>query len=343
MIGIFDIVKFILSFLVISIHVEPLASINPNIDFLINNSICRIAVPIFFSIAGFLFYNKITNKKSDYKLYFKKYIKRIIIMYLFWSLVYFIPYFYQNPSTGRLIKFIPHLLIHGVYSQLWYLLSLIEAIFLFYYLNKKKGLKFTFVFSLILYCIGLVLVPYYNLIGKEIETLPIIGGIVRIIIDKLGVKVLGRNGLLFGLFFFTLGAYLTKSKKMDRIKVNLGIIVSLILIIAETFLIKSVGGQYYGLQVSLILITYFSMRYMIQFDNSRLEKINTKFYRSMSILIYLIHEWIHFLYEIIVPENSIFSNSLISYFVICMISILLSYSFYKLSNTKRFSILKKVY
>ena len=60
----FDIAKFILSFLVACIHVDAFISINSDLNFYFNNTIARLAVPLFFTISGFLIFKKLNSMKK---------------------------------------------------------------------------------------------------------------------------------------------------------------------------------------------------------------------------------------------------------------------------------------
>lgn len=83
----FDITKFIASIFVISIHTHPLSNYNKYYDFIITQIFARIAVPFFFSTAGFLFFSKLkyplkNNKEYNFKR-LKKYILNIIYIYIY--------------------------------------------------------------------------------------------------------------------------------------------------------------------------------------------------------------------------------------------------------------------
>ena len=76
---ILDIVKFILSIMVVAIHTE----LFPTVLF----PWLRIAIPLFFIISSFLLYEKIKLNKENKKEIIKKYIVRQLKYYLFWFIV----------------------------------------------------------------------------------------------------------------------------------------------------------------------------------------------------------------------------------------------------------------
>ena len=342
MIYIFDIIKLIMSFFVAATHLNPLESISPFANFYLVNCIWRIAVPIFFSIAGYLLYRKLIKDKENYNQIVLKYLKKIFIVYLIWSIIYYIPYSGGIISTRKIIKFIMNFFIKGVYSQLWYLQSLIIGVILSTFLSKKIGIRKTLLISFLLYTIGLATVPYFPILNKFFHFPTFIVKIINI----AGYKV-GRNGIFFGMFFITLGGYIEKYfKKSSTIKSIICLIISILLLIAETTLIRFCKGSYYGLQLSLVPVTFFSMNLMLNYNTFIQKQTDTNNIRKLSFLIYLIHEWISYVYtyfQNIITTNTIFQNSLIKYIIILLITIFLAEIIIYMSENKKFKFLKKVY
>ena len=342
MICIFDILKLIMSFFVAAVHINPLSSYSETLNFYLVNSLGRIPVPVFFTIAGYFLYKKIFSNPEICACFAKKYLKRIISVYVIWSFIYFIPYYMKNPSSTQILKFVPHLLLDGVYSQLWYMQALIIVVTLSVVLSNKIGINKTLIISLVLYTIGLILVPYLpileNILGNN--------NIVIIIADKLGKKI-GRNGLMFGMFFFTFGGFIYNSKRKPDFEIStIGLILSTALLFIETTIIKKIGGHYLGLQLSLIPLTYFLINFSLCLERKLKHKIDTKNIRILSFLIYLVHEWIDFLYCKIIKNvqlPSLFNNSIISYTCILSITIIISYTIIFLSRKENFNFLKKIY
>lgn len=125
-----DILKIVLAFLVIALHIFPvtkLGGIPGLISYEIASGITRIAVPTFFIISGYFLRNKLNDKT-----YLLKYAKRILLLYLVWQLIYLpdLIRFYKLAwfsKTDALLK-----LIYG-YWHLWYLLATVLAVGLLYF------------------------------------------------------------------------------------------------------------------------------------------------------------------------------------------------------------------
>lgn len=161
-------------------HENPsgLNKLNFFIQYLVSQELCRIAVPLFFIISGYLFFADCTADLGWFIVKWKRRIKTLLIPYLLWSIIGLISYFVmQNTSwatrffTRKLLKdytifeLIATLLWSPVPYQLWFLRYLILYVLLtplIYLICKKCDgvLVFLLVFS------SLVLVPifiYYRL------------------------------------------------------------------------------------------------------------------------------------------------------------------------------------
>ena len=76
---IFDLTKFILSFMIVGIHTKLLP--------MIIYPWARLAVPIFFIISSFLLFNKINYSKDNKRIIIKHFIIRLLKLYIFWFIV----------------------------------------------------------------------------------------------------------------------------------------------------------------------------------------------------------------------------------------------------------------
>ena len=117
-----DIMKFVMSFLVITIHVFVATGYTScPAGFYIVNTICRLAVPFFFLCSGYF-----CNVKS------LKTIKRLTILYIMWSLIYSV-----------IVKFdIVSFLFKGYVYHLWYMVYSIYGLLLIHFLTKKIDIRY---------------------------------------------------------------------------------------------------------------------------------------------------------------------------------------------------------
>lgn len=133
----FDVIKIILSFFVIALHVNVFTTSSIELRFL------RLAVPVFFIISGFFLQKSYATGGLE-KI--NKYIKKTLKLYLLYTLIYFpltLFAFYQSekPITHCLFAFIRNVIFVGENSYsypLWYLLALIYATIMIRFLIIKN-------------------------------------------------------------------------------------------------------------------------------------------------------------------------------------------------------------
>lgn len=215
--GSIDIVKFLMAILVIGIHTEPFQN-NIWLDrgFGI---ITRLCVPFFFIVSSYLFWNKPNQNLG-------RYIKRMLILYFIWTIIY-LPLYWNSIKNMSILSILRGLLWDGnLIHGLWFLLASIVGLLFTYGLSKKLNIRIVFIISIIFLIIGTVKSTYSTAVEQLTGiTLP----------DYLGF----RNGLFYAFPYFTLGMAVAKTDNLKKIKINrllIGFVISLLLLIAETFL-----------------------------------------------------------------------------------------------------------
>ena len=94
-INLFEILRFPLICMVVLIHIlqwdkkaDIMQSWYSNVLYFFQEAICRSAVPVFFIISGYLFFQNITEFKKDiYSSKVKSRIRTLLIPYLLWNLI----------------------------------------------------------------------------------------------------------------------------------------------------------------------------------------------------------------------------------------------------------------
>lgn len=191
-----DYLKLIMAFIVVGRHIG-------GGSYFIAFTCC--AVPTFFIISGFLVRD--SEKRKGRRASFDQVI-RIVKLYVIWSLIY-LPFWViglndRNLSLySEIIEYIQHFLFDGSYWHLWYLPSLAFAILFFYFIKRffKNNSKLIIGFSLLCYLIGLVGDSY----SEAFQRIPIINNMLN---SYRAMFLTTRNGLFYGLFFYSIGYYL---------------------------------------------------------------------------------------------------------------------------------------
>lgn len=172
-----DIMKFILSLMVVCIHTGVTSLMPAEIEKFFN-AIFNLAVPIFFVYSGYLFAYKNKMDKKDKLI---KYSKHIVKLYILWSLIYLpicIQIYFENGWSNN--QECLHNYSEGFFKlgqhpyswQLWYLWSLIFiSIVLYIFELLKLGDKVEILICFILFLLfpENQLVQKYMLIGSCME------------------------------------------------------------------------------------------------------------------------------------------------------------------------------
>lgn len=323
-----DLIKFFCSYLVCAIHITPFTGIDWSyagyFNYGIQHGIARVAVPFFFTSAGFLLFRKI-DINSINKERIKKYCYKMIFLLGVWSILLFM----------------------GNTTQLWYLGGTVIVIALLYVLLKKKVsfLKIGLIAGL-LYSIGLLLDSY--------------SGFLRIISQKTGLSFINdfvsffnedisrtlRLGLFSALIFFFMGVlFVYKTIKMKMWVSYAGLLFSVMILLVETFAIKHLSKPYdHNLFVSLIPATFF-----LFYIATHIQLKNRKIYktlRELGVLVFFTHLFVCKAMELIFKQINLYIGIDLSgllFVSVIILTTLLSIGIRALSHKKRFNVLKRLY
>lgn len=245
--------RLVAALMVIAIHTSPFHEVSKYISSGITGILTRVAVPFFFSLAGYFYMKKIKDEKN----YLKKYIYKILKIYIIWGIIYF-PYsfIYSSIKSERNIIFsiliyIRNIIFGGAHFHLWYLPALIFGIILFDILYKNVQMNMIKMLAVILYFIGLFGTSYYGLLRGNLKSVMDI---------YLNFFITTRNGLFMGFPFIVLGAELTKQNlnKYTYKRILINIIFFYFLLSLEAFVI-------FKMKISNILDTYILLPFLVYY------------------------------------------------------------------------------
>ena len=203
-----DIFRFISALLVIAIHTNPVADINPYLGYFFTEILPRVAVPFFFCVSGYFYIKKLNraNEKQEIIKIFKTTFLSYLKIYFFWSIVYLVcdykRYFYEGASVkGVIVGIVLNFFVYGSYYHLWYFIGIFFSLIivtLCYLIRAEKILAYL---SVILYLVGAMGCAYYQ-IGNKI---PLFSMLI-----SSSYFTLIRRILLMALPFFMMGYFLPK-------------------------------------------------------------------------------------------------------------------------------------
>ena len=243
------------------------------------NLATQIAVPYYFvASAFFLFKDKLSKQRIS------RYIKRILGLYFFWTttlLPFRIPDiinsgFDLKTNMIYFLKYVTIIIFIGEY-QLWYLIGTIWALSMILILGKiqcgkKIMITITAAMFILMQLINLKLLPDNILINGLLKIYWIIFGTTR-------------NGIFVGFIYMSIGMYIGKFKKLQKLDSNILNLMMVGVIVLEIMVYNfCVDIQSWFIPVIVIVLFLFSI-------NIKTNKVDglEKIARSYSMLLYVSH------------------------------------------------------
>lgn len=229
-----DIAKYASALLVLAIHTFPFAQISEKFNLFFISTICRLAVPFFFTASAFFFFRKYRGQSFDDPKPFYAFEWRIFKLYLVWTVIY-LPYTIWNYSQAggsvlfNILSYIRNFLLNGSYYHLWFLPALMIGMAIVYYSLSYLGTKKTIILCLVLYLFGYVI----NVYGPLLEKIPYVSMVYGFYIAAFSTA---RNGFFFAPVFLLLGLFFSNGRFMKLKASSLGFTISFFLLILEVSL-----------------------------------------------------------------------------------------------------------
>ena len=200
-----DLFRYVCGVLVIAIHTRPMEEISQNLGYITSDVLPRIAVPFFFAVSGFFYFQNLMSGKKPFRRTFS----RLLLTYTVWSCLYyfidFIQWGHEN-LRGFLSNCLLGFLTYGSYYHFWFFPALLFSLCLSELLWKLKARRALVPMSILLYLIGCMGCSYYNIC----RSIPILGALF----SYSGFETI-RRILLMGFPFFVSGYLILQVK--DRL------------------------------------------------------------------------------------------------------------------------------
>lgn len=322
-----------------AIHTAPFESVNKTLDYLFTYCIGRIGVPFFLMVTGYFVLAPYYRNKENSVEKLKKYLIKILALYGISILLYLLVNIYAGQLPDSIGRFWKELLIDGTFYHLWYLPATVTGCMFLIILMKLLGNKGTGIAALILYVIGLFGDSYYGMI----EEIPVLKSVYDGIFT---VSSYTRNGIFYVSIFFGMGIqFAGKNKfcvKNSKGTVAVGLGISLALMLAEGFLTWNYELQRHNsMYLFLLPVMYFLFLLLVRenlskdrqnhlhnkedcsHDEVSAGKHNYKNLRNISLWIYIIHPLCIIVIRGFAKAAGILmiaENSLIHYFLVCILS-----------------------
>ena len=309
-----DLFKFISSILIIGIHTNLIVDINDTLNFAFVDIICRLAVPFFAVCSGYFLSKSLAKNEFRAKPIIKQEWK-MIKLYALWTLLYLL---YSIPtwiktgwmSFGAFKDFALATFKFGSHYHLWYLISLIYALPLFYLCVKYiKNRKVLFIMMIVLYIVKALSYGYSQWLPTFLQ-----------IAFKIGNKFSALFDAVFLLLPLLLLGFFISQKKIPLKLSLIGFIVLFSLLTVEAFTLKAFGQE----SVSFIFMTLPTAYFLFSLISQINWKLNGRVCTVLgasSLIIYCFHPMIVELFIDIVPSSNLL------FVIVAALSVIVSLAF----------------
>lgn len=299
-----DLMKYILSIVVIVLHLRPFLAAYPTTDYIFNTGLGRLCVPFFFFVSGFL----VSTKHMEEPGYIKKYIKGHLKSYYIWSLIYLpllILFAFEHKeeivsviqslplSTGWLIVLSPIiailgtlvlLLYSGTFYHLWFFPALFASLFIIHLWRKKwNSVIVLMIIAFAFYLFGAT-ETYWGYLAPTVQSA---------IEPYYAIFYTTRNFLFFGLFFVALGYHVAQKDTLEHKYTLLKLIVAIVFFAAEVYFLKDSNRKDSNILLFTIPVTYYLFIWLANMKEIPTMLKKTSF-RNLSQYLYLVHPYVIF-------------------------------------------------
>lgn len=308
----FDLLKFILAILIISGHT---ALFQEYADIArIREIISSIAVPTFMAISSYLFFRKVYNvpEDKDSKPVLLKTLKRLALLFLCWYIIMLPMTYFKFFSVATIKETIFAIFFSCTFNGYWFIKALFINTCIFYFCRNGKALLFCSIISWIIY-----LFFSYNYVLHIID-----------------FPYHPYYSFYYNLAYYSVGVLFAKygdlllSKNTNNLLLILSFVLVFFLGFQELF-----NPLYRFLSIPLLFILFYQMELE--------SKPYYKTMRQMSIILYMIHFFLIWIYDII--AINIEQCSIIKFLVVSFVAISVSLLIIRNGNKPGFSWLKYLY
>lgn len=324
-----DICKLIMAFAVIAIHTNPVVNVTNQMVVDIVVILEDFAVPFFFVASGFfLAYGMEDGKKADDGRY-KRYFIKILRMYCIWTIISLPLTIYGYSLSGEsvihcLLSYVKYFLFVGkLYNSyhLWYLLALLYAVAMIWFLKDKK---------VSIYIITIVALLFF-VMNEGLLWLGESANGVMTQVAKIYQYIFNKGGVFTGVIYVCMGMLMAQKKQVISKWICIGGLIIINIIQMST-----------NIHVSNCLnIVESAFFFMLVLQIRLPEWKYYKMCRKASTIVYLSHLWFFSIYTIVIIQEP---NKLgiDSFLVTAIMSILNAVMLIRLSEKNSWKWIKKI-
>lgn len=329
-----NVMKLICAILVVMIHSMFLLSISEDLWVATSLGICRVAVPFFFVLSGYFFYNlkDENSRKKQIKKYALTYLKFVAM-----EVVILFPVVMGAIMRGEYLGLLLSLIFLGVTGSLWYISSMVIGLLFVKPFIKRNKYLHLIVISGLLFAFGLMGDAYAGIFaGTAIESAT---GLYKAIFGAMQI------GFTCSIPFLTIGMLINRLELIEKFKnkkINLLLVGAFILLLVEAFVLyKNKIPFDFNMYISLLFAGPLLFIWTMQSKFNVSEK-TSDLCKKLSLWVYVLHQPIMLTFSTLRLE--FFSNTVFRFLITLAltvgISLILIKSQDKNKNKKRKQIAK---
>lgn len=273
-----DLTKFVMSICIIGIHSQIFKNMSLSLYNVIPMGIMRIAVPLFFVISGYYFYQRLQQGKET-----KNYISSLVKLFLIFEAIELVLYLpaYMMQGEFNIFLYLWKSLSTGLGGAYWYIISLIISFVVVKQSWKKQKILPIMIVGIMLYLIVFSVDSYAGLFdGTTIQKVASIHTLIW---------TWPQAGLCSSLFFVSLGAYIYQKKPQFKVSL-IHVLLSIALLGAEAYFLQSSialdANCYLTLFICVpVIFLYLLQHPYISFETKQLGQMSTYIYMSHPIVL----------------------------------------------------------
>ena len=303
-----NLMRWLMAIAVIIIHSELFKPLNFQLYTLINNGLCRLAVPFFFITSGYFFYRKLANNRKTSN-YFRRLIRTLLIFSAL-EIILYGPFYYNGSNLLFLIWRTVSVGLGGIY---WYLISLIITLLLLKPLWKRKIIMPGLIIGLLFYLCATTNDAYYGLfVNHPIQSLAI---------THTSLFTWPQAGLASSLLYLSLGALIYQLRpRFNHQKLLLTIVLALFLVEVCCLSYFKIAIDY-NCYLLLILAAPLLFIYLLDDPWHFISDQQSHYFKDTSLYIYMLHPFFLNIIPLFIPVLAFgplkFLTGLIGCLLIC--------------------------
>lgn len=269
-----DIAKVLFCIMVVAIHT--MGSFGPY-------PYLRIAVPMFFCISSFLFFQRCDGTNDVERL--KRFLVRNIKLYSFWFVVLFFPTlifggWLHGNILANAVKFIAKIFVGSTFAASWYIPALMVCVSIVYWCSRKVPTWVMIFVTLTVYVFCCVASNYRGFLSED-------NLLYKLILIYPGTVY---NSFPVGLFWVVLGKCIADGGVIQSRKIlYAGEVISLFLLVGEYHIINKwncmVDNDCYFMLIPVCIF----LLHLICSAKVQIRPESARYIRNMSTIIYCVH------------------------------------------------------